>query len=268
MINRVARRVALVTGGGKGIGRGVADALYSIGINVLICSRSKPYDVLDFESGLGARQEAFLRFVRCDVTNVDEVKQLAHLIDQELGSLDILINNCGGIDTLGTWDQLESEDWLECLNKNLLSAVNVCKNTHFLLKKSGSGKVINISSLTAIQPGTHNPHYAASKAALLVYSKNLSLMWAEDNILVNSVTPGIIETEGWGNYLKNRSIDEKVDLNKLSNLEYKRAVRDVPLKRMGQVSDVVEGVLYLTDESNRFVTGTNIIIDGGKYRGV
>lgn len=260
---KITKRKALVTGGTKGIGLEIVATLAAANVDVIFCSRSA-----EFQHDSDLKKTGELQHIQCDVTDETNVAKLIQHIKDKWDHLDILVNNCGGIANTGTCNDLSKQHWQQALDINLLSAVDVTQKCYPLLLKSDCARVVNISSLTAIQPGTHNPHYAAAKAALNVYSKNLSQMWATDNILVNTLSPGIIETPAWQDYLQNKAQQENVDLSTISDQEYQRAVASVPLQKMGAPKDVANAVKFLTSVENQFITGANLVIDGGKFRGI
>ena len=265
-------RVALVTGASKGIGLAIAEHLCMSGIDVFICSRSIENLVsaannlsnrLSFQSDVGK-----LHAHCCDVTDKKSVENLINTISEKYGRLNILVNNCGGLSSTGTFNDLSEEQWIDCLNTNLMSAVLLSKTAHPLLKASKSGRVINISSLVAIQPGLYNPHYAAAKAGLLALSKNLSMLWASDGILVNSISPGIIETEGWHQYIVDKAAESNQAVEQVSREEYDRAASNVPLDRLGTAKEVASCVAFLAGEESTYITGSNLVVDGGKFRAI
>ena len=274
MIDAQRSKVALVSGASKGIGLSIAERLYLSGIKVVICSRSqKDLDAAIDEickKNATIDNTGELYGFCCDATKEKSVIMLVDYIQSTFGCLDILVNNCGGLsnENTGTFCDLSADQWMDCINTNLMSAVLLSKHCHSLLKASMSGRVINVASLVAVQPGFFNPHYAAAKAGLLALSKNLSMVWAEDGILVNAISPGIIETEGWQEYIVHKSLESGEHINDVTKQESERASSNVPLKRMGTVDEVARCVDFLVSDVNSYITGTNLIIDGGKYRAI
>ena len=267
-------KIALVSGGSKGIGFAIAERLLVAGFNVYICSRSQENLVQANEllSKKSSLKELIgnLYTYRCDVTKEQDVSKLISEIENRFGYLNCLVNNSGGLSqtNTGTFNELSNNQWLEALNDNLLGAVNLTRQAYPLLKLAEKANVINISSVVAVQPGLYNPHYAAAKAGLLALSKNLSLLWADDGILVNSISPGIVGTEGWQYYIKNKAEKEDRTIDDVSSQENIRAVANVPLKRLGLPSEVADCVEFLSSNASAYITGSNIIIDGGKHRAI
>lgn len=267
-------KVALVSGGSQGIGLAITKKLLLSEFSVFICARSedkllKAYQEINDELSLNKRDVNLYTFC-CDASDESEVEKLINTIEHQFGYLNCLVNNSGGIspENSGQFNDLSSLQWLQIFNDNLLGAVNLSKYSHRLLKNAISAKVINIASIVAIQPGLFNPHYAAAKAGLLALSKNLSMVWADDGIKVNAISPGIIETEGWQSYISGKAKQENRKLSDVYEEENARAVSNVPLKRLGLPEEVAECVRYLASPESDYITGENIVIDGGKHRAI
>ncbi|MER2492204.1 SDR family NAD(P)-dependent oxidoreductase [Catenovulum sediminis] len=274
------KRIAVVSGGSKGIGLGIAKALILKGNDVYICARDKEqlkqaYDslkeeILDQEDPRNSF--GCLHYQVCDATKPEQVEALANLIQEKHSKLDILINNCGGLldggEHKGTFNELSEDSWLASYSLNVVSVVSFCKYFYPLLVASEHPRVINISSVVASMPGHFNPHYAAAKSALLVLSKNLSALWAKDSILVNTISPGIIETEGWQAYINEKARQENRPVDAVMKQENERATNGIPLGRLGNVDEIGSCVAFLSSIENSYMTGSHILIDGGKCKAI
>jgi 3-oxoacyl-[acyl-carrier protein] reductase len=259
-------RVALITGGSAGIGFETARLLGLRGAQIAICAK-EPARLAVAAAQLTSSGIPCLS-ITADVKDPSAADHVIDLVSEHYGALDVLINNAGGIDTKGNFFDLTNEDWEDCFNLNLFSAVRFSKLSIPLLRKSAAPRIINISSVTARQPGSFNPHYSAAKLALLNFSKHLSNILAPDKILVNSVSPGIIHTDGWDDYLQEKASASGEPLEAVTEVENARAIASMPLKRFGAPAEVASVVLFLASEAASFITGADIVIDGGKIKGL
>ncbi len=257
-------KVVLVTGSTQGIGKATAMVFYAAGAKVVFTGRSSE-KLKSIEKGIKDPSRAL--FIKVDFLKKDSCPALVRTIVKKWGRIDILVNNCGGIEKKGQFLDLNEADWRKSFEWNVLTAVNMSKSVIPLMKKNGGGRIVNISSFTALQPGAFNPHYSAFKMALINLTKHLSLQFAQDNILVNAVSPGNIHTEGWESYLGEKSIAENRKLAQITKEEEKRVVDGIPLQRFGKAEEVAELIKYICSDAGGFLTGSNFVIDGGKIRG-
>ena len=240
-------RIAIVTGAARGIGEAIARELAALG-NVLIIT-----DISDKgeESAARLRDEGLRIFFRkMDVSNYEDVKSVVEGIADEYGRIDILVNNAGIRPTM-PFEQMALADWQNVLRVNLDGVFNCCSCVLPVMKSRHWGRIINISSLAAQQGSTGgHSHYAASKAGVLGLTKSLAREYARFGITVNAVSPGWIDTEGWGG-----ALDGKRD-------EY---AGKVPAGRLGTAGDVAHGVAFLASEGAEYITGINLPVNGGLY---
>jgi NAD(P)-dependent dehydrogenase (short-subunit alcohol dehydrogenase family) len=246
MITDLSGKTALVTGGARGQGSTEAHLLAACGANVLIG------DVLEAEG------EAFVaqlvkeglnvRFLKMDVSNPDHWDNAVQTLGDWTGRLDILVNNAGIINrTLISATTLEK--WNRLLSINLTGSFLGIQKCVGLMKQSGGGSIINISSNTAFS-GHYDPAYTSSKWALRGLTRSAAMEYATDNIRVNAVCPGLIVTE----------------LNRHSP-HLQPNIQQTPLKRSGTEEEVAQLVLWLASDASAFVTGEDILIDGGFIAG-
>ena len=246
---RLENKVALISGGARGIGAAIARIFAQEGAKTVIG------DILEEE---GRRTAAEItegggecHFVRLDVTSEADWEQAAGAAITRFGRLDILVNNAG-ISARGTIEETSEADWTRTMDINVKGAFLGTKQVIPVMKAGGGGSIVNISSGAGIapQPGTSGA-YAASKGAVRIFSKATAVQYARDNIRCNSVHPGPVETT----MLRATRPDA-------SALE--AMVGRVPLGRFGRPEEIAYGVLYLASDESSFVTGSELVIDGGR----
>ncbi|KAL9238743.1 hypothetical protein vseg_013126 [Gypsophila vaccaria] len=239
---------ALVTGGTKGIGYEVVEELARLGARVHTCARTEAdldSCVKDWETkGLQVSGSV------CDVTSKDQRKNLMQIVSSKFdGKLNILVNNTGMAMKKPTEDYT-SEEFSVVVTTNFESAYHFCQLAHPLLKASGFGSIVMISSVSGIVSVGAGSVYEATKGAMNQLAKSLAREWAKDNIRTNSVAPWFIRTP----------LTEWV----LDNTEVMNVVRSrTPLKRVGEVGDVAPVVAFLCMPASSYITGQIICIDGG-----
>jgi 2-dehydro-3-deoxy-D-gluconate 5-dehydrogenase len=241
-------RIALVTGGNGGIGLGMARGLGQSGATVLIVGRNaeKSASALRELQSLGVRAES----LACDVTDEAAVKALFAQVRDRHGRLDILINNAGSTVRKPPQDFTLAE-WNQVMDVNLTSAFLCARAAHPLMVQAGAGKIINIGSIMSIFGAPYAPAYCASKGAMVQFTKSLATAWAKDNIQVNTVLPGWIDTE--------LTQGARVQVPGL----YERVLARTPAARWGVPEDLAGIAVFLASKASDFVTGTAIPVDGG-----
>src|SRR4051812_13393123 len=241
-------RAALVTGGNGGIGLGMAKGLGQAGASIAIAGRNekKNAEAVKELKALGAQAISLSVDVRKEASCKSMVSQAA----EKLGRLDILVNNAG-MNIRKPPQDLSLEDWNTVMETNLTSAFVCSQAAYPHLKRSGHGKVINIGSMMSIFGAAYLAPYAASKAAIVQLSKALGAAWAKDNIQVNAVLPGWIDTA-----LTRRARDELQGLNE-------RVLSRTPAGRWGEPADLAGIAVFLASPASDFITGTAIPVDGG-----
>ncbi len=248
------RRVAIITGGAVGIGRGIALKFAAEGCSVVIA---------DIAAKEGEKTAAEVTqkggngiFVPCDVTVSRQVQDMVGKTISKFGKIDILVNNAGGVpDPKGSLDEVSEEQWDRSLNLNLKSAFLCCKAVVPHMKKNKYGKIINISSLGAVHPAVSVVHYHSAKAGVLGLTYNLAFELAPFNISVNAILPGPIRTPFWEPVT--RDIPDK------DAYFAEIARKEVPMQRVGTPEDIAGAALFLASELSAFVTGETINVAGG-----
>ncbi len=245
---RVAGKVALVSGGARGLGEAQAKLLAAEGAKVAIG------DVLEEE---GRKVEAEINelggeafFMPLDVTQADQWNAIIDETVSRFGKLDVLVNNAG-IGGRGGLEDMTEEEWDEVMAVNAKGVFLGTKLAMPEILKAGNGSIVNISSqMGIVGSDTSNPAYQASKAAVHVFTKSIALRYATQGVRVNSVHPGPIDTP----MLQAGFIDPE---------RMKRVMSKVPMGRVGQPEEIAYGVLFLSSDESSFITGAGLVIDGG-----
>ena len=241
-------RVALVTGGNGGIGLGIARGLAQAGAAVLIASRNREKSlaaVAELE-GLGAKAD----FIALDVAAPDSCRAAVAEAVKRRGRLDILVNNAG-MSIRKPPETYTVEEWSRVIETNLTGAFVLCQAAYVPMKSQSGGKIINIGSMMSIFGGAYAAPYSSSKGAIVQMSKSLATAWAKDNIQVNAVLPGWIDTE-----LTRDARAQVAGLNE-------RVLARTPAGRWGVPDDLSGIAVFLGSAASDFVTGAAIPVDGG-----
>lgn len=237
-------RTALVTGGTRGIGRGIVERLARHGYRVAFSGR-------DAEAGQSVAAAVDACFLEADLRDADSVRALVQRTVDQLGSLDVLVH-CAGIYPEHPLDQMTLADWHDVLDTNLTSALLLAQASADELAASDSGRIVFISSITGPRTGISGlAHYGASKGGLDGLMRALAVELAPRGITVNAVAPGTILTESLAELYAQPGLMESV-------------TAIIPVGRMGSPDDIAAAVEYLASPDAGFVTGQSIIVDGGQ----
>ncbi len=241
-------KVALVTGGNGGIGLGIARGLAAHGANMVVAARSatKSAAAVAELTGIGVKACA-LSF---DVTNEASVESMTRQAEEHFGRLDILVNNAG-INIRKPVHELALSEWTSVVDTNLTGAFLCCRAAHPAMKRAGGGKIINIGSMMSIFGASFAPAYGASKGGIVQLTKSLAVAWAADNIQVNAILPGWIDTDL-----------TKQTRSEISGLE-QSVIERTPAGRWGIPDDLSGTGVFLASPASDFVTGSAIPVDGG-----
>ncbi|PLS16057.1 ketoacyl reductase [Bacillus sp. M6-12] len=254
-------KTALVTGGSKGIGKAIAKALAAEGANVVICGRG--IEALNEAETEIKQSGGNILSIQADLSKQDEVDKLVSAAIEHYKTIDILVNNAGVASGFDDFESLEIEDWQRLFDINLFGAVRITKAVIPYMKKEKYGRIINISSESGIQPDAFMPHYNASKAALNNFTKSLSKAYAEQGILVNTVSPAFIMTPMLENLLKENAEKQNITYEDAVLQFLKENRPHVEVKRPGTVEEVASAVVYLASSQASFINGVNLRVDGG-----
>ncbi|MGA2664432.1 MAG: 3-oxoacyl-ACP reductase family protein [Nitrososphaerales archaeon] len=241
-------KVALITGSGRGIGRAIALRFADEGASVVVNS-------LHRETSDAVKSEVESRGGRAisvagDVSEERGVADLFDAVKREFGGLDVLVNNAG-INIVKTALEMTEADWDRILSVNLRSIFLCSRAAAPLMIPKKAGRIINVSSIVGINPFPNRAPYAASKAGVIMLTRELALEWAEHNITVNAIAPGFVSTD----MLMARIAEGAIDGDAI--------LRRVPLGRLGSVEDMAHSALFLAEEGSSYITGQCLTVDGG-----
>jgi len=245
-------KVALVTGGTKGIGKAIADELAALGATVVVSARSKPTEVIEYD------------FMAADLTKSSDNEDLAQRITEQYCGLDILVNNVGGTSSpVGGFSVLSDQDWENDLQLNLLAAIKLDKALVPSMIARKSGVVIHISSLNGKLPlYASNFSYGVTKAALNNYSKTLANEVAPNGVRVITVSPGMVKTTAMETFLSSYATSIGKSPGEAAQIVMD-SLGGVPMNRLAQPEEIAHLVGFLASPKASYITGANYVIDGG-----
>lgn len=250
-------KIALVTGGTKGIGKAIADKLSSIGATVIVTAR-KP-----------SEEKSKHHFIAADLTDSEAILKLTQKLSKDFGTPDILINNVGGTSSpAGGFQMLSDQDWNKDIELNLLASIRLDKAIVPQMLERKSGTVIHISSLNGKIPlYQSNFSYGVMKSALNAYSKTLANEVGKDGIRVNTVSPGMVRTTAMETFLNGfaQSIGKTVEE---ASQQIMDGLGGIPLNRLAEPEEIASLVAFLVSDGAGYITGVNMLVDGGTYPAV
>jgi NAD(P)-dependent dehydrogenase (short-subunit alcohol dehydrogenase family) len=255
-------KVALVTGGSMGIGKTTALALAKDGAQLAICARgleALQKTASEIQAATGSR----VLPVRADMTSLQDIKHLVATTAQELGGIDILVNNAVN-SVPGTFLELPDEAWLNHINVKIMGYVRCAREVIPQMRRRGGGRIINIGGMAARQVGHLTNSNGVTNASVANITKNLSDQVASDNILVNCIHPGTTRTPRQTMLLERRARD----LGGNMEAAEREAVQNIPIGRMVEPEDIADLILFLVSERASAITGQVIAVDGGAGRGI
>ncbi len=236
-------RVALVTGGTRGIGAAISTCLRDDGYQVIANYGGSEQAAQAFHASTG------IPIYKFDVSNFDEVKDSISRIVSQYGPIDVLVNNAGIIRD-STMHKMDLDQWQAVINTDLGACFNTCRNVIESMRERGYGRIINIGSLNG-QAGEYGQvNYCAAKSGIHGFNKALALESAKHGITVNAIAPGVIETD------MIMQVPERIR---------EKLVAKVPVGRMGQPEEIGRAVVFLASENASFITGSTLSINGGQH---
>lgn len=241
-------KTAVITGGGRGIGKSIALALAEAGANIAVASRTES----ELKAVCEEVEQKFDRKVyyqSVDIRDKDSIKSFVDYVIEKEGKIDILVNGAG-TNVRDKMVDLEEKDWDFVMDVNLKSVYLVSKAVIPHMKKQKKGKIINIASLTSEIGFSNMPVYAASKGGVSQLTKAMAVEYAEDGIYTNAIGPGYFKTEMTKVLFED---EEKVNWMKSR----------IPLKRIGEMEDLQGTAIFLASDASDYITGQTIYVDGG-----
>lgn len=246
-------KIALVTGGARGIGRAICAAMANAGAKVAVGDLRKDAaaDTAKFVGGIA---------VEIDVTDFGDLAKRAQRVNAELGGIDILVNNAG-IFNMASIDRITPEDYRRQYDVNVGGTIFACQAVVPFMKKRGGGSIINLASQAGRRGEPNITLYCSTKAAVISITQSLALELAGDNIRVNAIAPGVIDTPMW-DVVDSQFAEYE---NKPKGQKKREVGEAVPLGRMGDPRDVADPCVFLASDAARYITAQTLNVDGGNW---
>lgn len=241
-------KVAVVTGGSRGIGKACVEHFVRAGADVAFTFNTREDRANELIGSLSAYKNN-VKAYKCSVENESDIIVTVKKIQNDFSGIDILVNNAG-IWEYGEAENMTLENWNRTMAINLTGSMLFTREVIPIMKKKGGGKIVFITSTAGQRGEAFHSHYAASKGALISYVKSLSTELAPFNILVNSVAPGWVDTEMCDPVFNNKEYEEEVKLN-------------IPLKKIAAPEDIAGPVLFLSSDLANHITGEILNVNGG-----
>jgi NAD(P)-dependent dehydrogenase (short-subunit alcohol dehydrogenase family) len=247
-------KVAVVTGGSRGIGRAIALGLAQAGADVVVTSRKLP-DLEEVAAEIRKLGRKAMP-IAAHIGKMDNIKVLVDSVMKEFGRIDILVNNAGCTPAMGTILDNEERLWDTIMNLNLKGLYFMSQAVARIMKEQGGGSIINTASMDGYKPEPYVGIYSISKAAVIMATKSMALELAPFNIRANAIAPGPVTTKmldsHWAHLPEEQAKAEKAEMAKA-----------VPLGRIGEPDEMVGAVIYLASNASSYTTGETILMDGG-----
>ena len=255
-------KVAIVTGGSKGIGRATALALALEGVDVAICARGVE-ELEDAAAEIRSRTGRRALAVRADTGVAEDIQSLVATAVAELGGVDILINNAVN-STAAPFMELADEDWLNHINVKIMGYVRCARECIPHMRQRGGGRIINIGGMAARYSNPLTNSNGVTNASVSNLAKNLADQVASDGILVNCIHPGTTRTPRQTMILERQARDAGITVEEAET----RAVAGIPIGRMVEPEDIADLVLFMVSDRSSAITGQTIAVEGGAVRAI
>jgi 3-oxoacyl-[acyl-carrier protein] reductase len=248
----LSNRVAIITGGARGIGRAIALKFASEGCAIVIV------DLREDESEETLRQipdrDSQGLFIRCDVSNSAQVRSMVEQVKTKFGKIDILVNNAAISPPENSICDITEEEWDKVLAINLKSVFLCCKAVVPHMKEKRFGKIVNVSSLGAISPAPFMADYAAAKSGVIALSQSLALELASFGICVNALLPGVTRTD---------LHDAVIPVGMTKEEHFSRIEKSIPMRKVAKPEQIAGAALFLASDLSSYMTGDRILVSGG-----
>ncbi|MZK52055.1 2-dehydro-3-deoxy-D-gluconate 5-dehydrogenase KduD [Clostridium beijerinckii] len=238
-------KTAIITGGNRGLGEAMSLGLAEAGANVVVIARNENPELEEKIKGLGRKY----KMIPMDLSDISKFEEVVESINKEFGSVDILINNAG-VQKRHPSVEFPEEDWDFVLNVNTKAVFFLCQAVGKKMIEQGKGKIVNIASLLSFQGGFTVPAYAASKGAVMQFTKSLSNEWAKSGVNVNGIAPGYMATEMNTAIMADKARNEQIS-------------QRIPAGRWGKPEDLVGAAIFLSSNASDYINGEIIVVDGG-----
>jgi acetoacetyl-CoA reductase len=242
-VENSAQKVAIVTGGTRGIGLAISRQLKEDGYKVVALYNGNKAAAREFEEETGQKA------IQADVSDFDACQKVVEKIEKTIGEVHVLVNNAG-ITRDRVFHKMELAEWNEVLHTNLNSCFNMCRAVILGMRSRKAGRIINISSINGQKGQFGQTNYAAAKAGMIGFTKSLALENANRKITVNAICPGYIETD----------MTSAISADILSAI-----IAQIPMGRMGKTEEIAFLVSFLASEKSAFMTGATLSVNGGQY---
>ncbi len=241
------KKVAVVTGASRGIGAEIARTLATEGFNVVITYAGNEKKAIEVKTSIEDVTDAKVTVLQLDIADEESIKSMVAAVKAEYGKIDVLVNNAGITNDMLVM-QMKKQDFTSVINTNLVGTFQVTQAVLKLMARKRQGSIINLSSVIGITGNIGQANYAASKAAVMAFTKSVAKEYGRRNIRVNSVAPGFIKT----------------DMTDTLPEEYKADVLSkIPLNRLGEAQEVADLVSFLASDKSQYITSQTFVIDGG-----
>ena len=259
---KIAGKNALVVASSQGLGKAIAQKLVEEGANVMITGRdaSKLKRVAD--ELINLNKEGKVSYCEVDITKPDQIKHMVKMMVEEFGTIDILLNNAGG-PPAGSFMELSDEDWQNSFELNLLSCVRIIREAYPHLKEQG-GRILNMASVSVKEPIQGLLLSNTFRLGIVGLTKTLANEFAADQILINTIAPGVISTD------RITYLDEKTAERQGISVEAvkENSLKQIPIGRYGEPEEFANYAVFLLSTLNTYVTGQVLLVDGGKVKGI
>lgn len=255
-------KVAIVTGSSDGIGLVTAQTFAREGARLVLCARREP-KLLEARDRIVRQTGADVLAVQCDVRRLEDVRRLVRAATERFGTVHILVNNAGSVPAI-KFSDVSDQQWYENLERKLMGYLRMTREAVLPMQQNGWGRIVNVAGTAGLEPSNTAMAVGLNNAAVMNWTKSMSLQYAGDGILVNTVAPGSIDTP---RQVGNRQREAEVSGKTIEEIRQAR-VKEIPLHRLGLPQEVANVIVFMASECSSYMTGTCVTVDGGVVRGI